>query len=433
MKDGKNPVDFEFKDGAYREALDFFRQKVNMPTERWYDLKGIMHSRAFAVAGAMRDDVLSDFRSAVDKAIASGSTLADFRKAYDAIALKWSETDKVFEAKNAKPGYAAWRSKVIYSTNLAVAYSAGREEQMHDPDMKDIWTYAIYKTMGDGSVRDEHAVWNDVVLPINDPWWITHTPPCGWGCRCWKEPLTEEEAKKIGIREKAPKTPMQDAKMEGAGWDHNPGMADKGNAEAMREYYKQQKEKYKGEWEPIPQNNYYKQGKKPEPLTPLETNIKPLKDPLTPAQFKKVLNEYLNVEKKDFKTFEKSDGKGFTFSYAVDTKFLTDHLAGKEQSKWESRSKYVELMASTINDPQRIAVEFTKSKGTGKVAIRQVFYKSFKCDGEDIPIKVVFDGRMVKDIGFENGIIKDTSKPAFKGWTTYQDMDVKGVVIYEKP
>jgi len=220
-----------------------------------------------------------------------------------------------------------------------------------------------------------------------------------------------------------------------SGWDHNPGMADRGNAEAMRDYYEQKKKKYKGEWEPIPQNGYYKQGEKPEPLTPLETNIKLPKDPLTPTQFKNALNEYLNVEKKDFKTFEKSDGKGFTFNYAVDTKFLTDHLASKTQAEWEKRSKCVELMASTINDPQRIAVEFTKSKGTGKVAIRQVFYKSFKCDGEEIPIKVVFDGGMVKDIGFENGIIKDTSKPAFKGWTTYhqtKDMDVEGVVIYEK-
>ncbi|MDR2582070.1 MAG: hypothetical protein LBC75_01145 [Fibromonadaceae bacterium] len=247
--------------------------------------------------------------------------------------------------------------------------------------------------------------------------------------------MTEEEAKEIGIRKEAPKTPMQDAKMKGAGWDHNPGMADKGNDEAMREYYKQ-KEKRDGDWEKLSQYGYYKQKGTPKPLTPLETNIKPLKDPLTPTQFKNALNEYLNVEKKDFKTFEKSDGKGFTFSYAVDTKFLTDHLAGKSQSDWEGRSKQVELIASTINDPQRISAVFMKSKGTGKVAIRQVFYKSFKCDSEVIPVKVVFDGGMVKDMEIKNETIKDTSKPAFKGWTTFhksKEMNIDGVVIYEKP
>ncbi|MCL1966245.1 MAG: phage head morphogenesis protein, partial [Fibromonadales bacterium] len=346
-------MDEEFAQGEYRQAVKFFKQKINVPTEDWRDLDGVMHSRAFAVAGAMTDEVLSDFRNAVDKAIASGSTLAEFRKTYDTIALKWSKDCETFEKKNAKPGYAAWRSKVIYSTNLAVAYSAGREEQMHNRVMKNIWTHAIYRTMGDGNVRTEHAVWNNVVLPMNDPWWSTHTPPCGWGCRCWKEPLSKEDMKREGLEQTPiPNTPKQDAKMIEAGWDHNPGMADRGNIKAIKLLYKQLGEKYTGKgWEPMPQRGYYKQNETPESPKP-DSNTKTLKNPINSTEFKKELNSYLNIEEGDFKQLTIKDNKGFTFSYAINTEYLTEHLTRHEQTDWEGRSRHVKLIASTINDPQ---------------------------------------------------------------------------------
>lgn len=32
--------------------------------------------------------------------------------------------------------------------------------------------------------RDEHVQWVGTILPIEHPWWNTHTPPVGWGCEC---------------------------------------------------------------------------------------------------------------------------------------------------------------------------------------------------------------------------------------------------------
>ena len=54
-----------FKQGAYKEAVDYFKQKINLPTKRWNDIEGAMHTRAFVVAGAMREDILCDFRKQV--------------------------------------------------------------------------------------------------------------------------------------------------------------------------------------------------------------------------------------------------------------------------------------------------------------------------------------------------------------------------------
>jgi uncharacterized protein with gpF-like domain len=46
---------------------------------------GGAHARAFTVAGATKDGMLTDFRAAIDDAIANGTTIADFRKKFDDI------------------------------------------------------------------------------------------------------------------------------------------------------------------------------------------------------------------------------------------------------------------------------------------------------------------------------------------------------------
>ena len=59
------------------------------PSELWEltaEELDFWHSQAKRfVAGAMQDGLLADLRTAVDRAIAEGTTLADFRRDVDAI------------------------------------------------------------------------------------------------------------------------------------------------------------------------------------------------------------------------------------------------------------------------------------------------------------------------------------------------------------
>lgn len=48
----------------------------------------------------------------------------------------------------------------------------------------DIMPYLQYQTVGDDNVRDEHRLLNGIIRKIGDPFWSTHYPPNGWGCRC---------------------------------------------------------------------------------------------------------------------------------------------------------------------------------------------------------------------------------------------------------
>ncbi len=49
----------------------------------------------------------------------------------------------------------------------------------------------------DDRTQSAHKAWNNVILPIDDPWWQTHTPMNGWGCRCYMQYLMENQAKRM--------------------------------------------------------------------------------------------------------------------------------------------------------------------------------------------------------------------------------------------
>lgn len=168
----------------FKEQIDFFRQKLDLPTERWDDIWQAAHDRAFVVAGAMKADLLNDLRLAVDKAIASGTTLKTFRKDFAATVAKHGWTGWTGEATAAG---RSWRTRVIYETNMRTSYAAGRWAQLHDPELQKrapYWRYIHSDSVL--SPRPQHKAWGDsrLTLRFDHPFWQTHFPPNGWGCRC---------------------------------------------------------------------------------------------------------------------------------------------------------------------------------------------------------------------------------------------------------
>ena len=162
-------------DLPFKEAIDFFRQKDNIPSEHWTAVMDEAHSRGFAVAGATKEAMIQDFREAIDKALAKGTTFQEFRGDFDTIVQKygWSHT-----------GTADWRAKVIYNTNLSTAFSAGRYAQATDPAVLAAFPYWQYQHINCPNPRLQHIAWSGMVLRADDPWWDAHYPPNGWGCHC---------------------------------------------------------------------------------------------------------------------------------------------------------------------------------------------------------------------------------------------------------
>lgn len=220
----------------FEEALRFFRQKIDLPSATWRDIEGRSHDRAFVVAGAMKEALLSDLRAEIDRAIAGKLSLADFRKNFDAIAARHGWTGWTGEGSEAG---RAWRTRVIYETNLRTAYAAGRYAQMTDPDVVRVqkwWRYRHAWTRVPERERPEHAAWDGRVLAWDDPWWEAHYPPNGWNCSCGVETLSDEDLEEEGVRpDETPPSrtrPVRDPKTGETvqvpvgvdfGWDHAPG------------------------------------------------------------------------------------------------------------------------------------------------------------------------------------------------------------------
>lgn len=212
----------------FTAAVEALQRKLRLPTQRYDALHGRVHAKAFAIAGAMRAALLADLHEAIVTARAEGQGITQFRRAFDEIVQRHG-----WEYR----GTRGWRTRVIYDTNLRTASMAGHwqgfvEHQAERP-------YLEYLTVGDGRVRPQHRAWDGTVLPIGDPWWDTHYPPNGWGCRCSVRSRSAAQLQRDG-RQVSARPPVelterintQTGEIYGevpvgidTGWDYNVGKA----------------------------------------------------------------------------------------------------------------------------------------------------------------------------------------------------------------
>lgn len=78
-----------------------------------------------------------------------------------------------------------------YRTAVQVAESASQYRQQRKNAIT--LPYWVYRTVGDGQVRPEHAALDGLTLPASAPEWGKIYPPNDWGCRCWVDAILAEE------------------------------------------------------------------------------------------------------------------------------------------------------------------------------------------------------------------------------------------------
>lgn len=166
----------------FQEQIDFLVQKLRLPTDRWDDIQRSAHDRAFIVAGASKADLLADLHSSVVQAATDGRGLDAWRKDFRAIVKKhgWEG----WKGEGTKGG-EAWRTRVIYQTNMATSYAAGRYRQLTDPAflaLRPYWRYIHSDSVM--HPRPMHLAWHGLTLPADHAFWKTHFAPNGWGCQC---------------------------------------------------------------------------------------------------------------------------------------------------------------------------------------------------------------------------------------------------------
>jgi SPP1 gp7 family putative phage head morphogenesis protein len=189
------------------EAIAYLRAKGLRLTESfdWRDLWQESHAAAFTVAKSAGFDILKDIHDAVTKAVAEGTGFDEFKRdLIPTLQAKgwWGRADLVDPARpdlgpqNVQLG-SVWRLKVIYDTNMRMAYAAGRWNQIQRN--AEAMPYLRYSAVLDSRTRPLHRAWSGTVLPISDDWWNTHFPPCGWFCRCSVQSFSEDDLARHGL------------------------------------------------------------------------------------------------------------------------------------------------------------------------------------------------------------------------------------------
>lgn len=162
--------------------IDYLRAKLALPTEHWGQIAAAAHDRAFVVAGAAKADLVADFQAAIVNRAQDGLGLEAFRKDFRAIVAKRGWTGWTGEGSAAGE---AWRTKVIYQTNMATSYAAGRRKQMLEPGymrLRPFWRYLHSDSVT--HPRPHHLSWHGITLLHDHPFWQTHFAPNGFGCEC---------------------------------------------------------------------------------------------------------------------------------------------------------------------------------------------------------------------------------------------------------
>lgn len=203
----------------FAEQVAFFRGKLGrlVPTAKWTDLLRSSHDRAFMVAGAQNADLLAGLAAAVDRAIVGGVGIDSFRRDFAALVKRhgWGYN-----------GDFNWRTRTIYTTNMATSYAAARLAQLRAAGFG-WWVYRHSDSVL--HPRPYHLSWNGLTLRAEDPWWKTHFPPNGWGCRCRVVGVRKpEDAARYGPVQRVAPDDGIDPKTGApagidAGWDYMPG------------------------------------------------------------------------------------------------------------------------------------------------------------------------------------------------------------------
>lgn len=190
---------------APAEVQRYFQAKRSLPTFDWRDIAPEEHAFSWTVAKSAGFDVLDDIREAVNDAIVNRVPLEEFRDRLTPIlqAKGWWGRKIAVDPQDDRPIISQLgsprRLKTIYWANMRTAHGAGEWDRTQRN--KAFLPFLVYTLSVAERRRVEHQGWVGIVLPVDHPFWNTHYPPNGWGCKCGVRQISRGEAVRLGWKE----------------------------------------------------------------------------------------------------------------------------------------------------------------------------------------------------------------------------------------
>lgn len=184
------------------EVSNFFRAKELRPSFSWLDVWKEEHAYSFTVAKAVDVELLATFKRSIQTAIDNGQGFETWRaellpelarqgwigkRLVEDPQGRWAPKEVDFSSPR--------RLQTIFWSNVRAARAAGQWERAQRS--KKALPYFVYVHTTALEPRAEHLQWVGLILPVDHPFWNTHFPPNGWGCKCSVRQTTRREAEKL--------------------------------------------------------------------------------------------------------------------------------------------------------------------------------------------------------------------------------------------
>lgn len=192
---------FTRTDMTFKEAVEYFRERVPVTAEQFYKIAAEYRGLAFMVGGYTKAQILKKFYDELLAALEEGNTLSEFRaNMNDFLKAEGYEGLDPLQADN------------IFRTNIQTAYNVGHYQQMTDPGVMRLRPYWQYDAVNDSHTRPSHLAMDGRVFPADHPVWDTWFPPNGFRCRCTVKTLSKRQVEQRGltVETSAPRAALPD-------------------------------------------------------------------------------------------------------------------------------------------------------------------------------------------------------------------------------
>jgi SPP1 gp7 family putative phage head morphogenesis protein len=201
-------LDMTSDPSEFTEAVEEFSKRRVISKAEADTLEAYARRRAWWIAGVAQMDVANDAHQSIIEAMRDGVPFEDWKKkAGAAIEAEWGRKDSA-------------RLQLIFRNATTQAYNAGRLEQMEQPHIAAVRPYKMLDVVQDTRTSDTCRKYTnpEVVLPWDDPFWLTHSPPLHHGCRSGIRSLRRGPAERQGVTkpEDLPDNPIPE------GWGFHP-------------------------------------------------------------------------------------------------------------------------------------------------------------------------------------------------------------------
>lgn len=113
------------------------------------------------------------------------------------------------------------RLQTVFRNGVQTAYNAGHWRQFEEGGAVRPWL--MYDAINDSRTRPAHAAMDGYIRKLHDPFWDSHSPPCGHNCRCSIIALTDAEADRRSPPGRGRLKPESDeARPDDPGWGRRP-------------------------------------------------------------------------------------------------------------------------------------------------------------------------------------------------------------------